>query len=214
VAETPAEGNEQHESHGAADGSTSTRGDFFAGAATIGVGGIMSAVIAVPALAFVLAPVFKTGSYDEVDLGPISNFPENSGHTYQTVTFESINGDTSGMGRRVAFIRNDGAGSDGKPTFTALSNTCMHLGCPVQSFGNAFGCPCHGGQYDSEGRRVAGPPVRPLNRYYTSISSNDHLILGQLHAVDEALKPFQLKGPGQPVTGWLSYLYPPAPVGQ
>ena len=28
-----------------------------------------------------------------------------------------------------------------------------------------FGCPCHGGQYDTEGNRTAGPPVRALDRY-------------------------------------------------
>ena len=28
----------------------------------------------------------------------------------------------------------------------------------------SFGCPCHGGQYDTEGRRIAGPPVRAMDR--------------------------------------------------
>src|SRR5256885_2920339 len=32
-----------------------------------------------------------------------------------------------------------------------------------------FGCPCHGGQYNSEGNRTAGPPVRALDRYGYSI---------------------------------------------
>ena len=38
---------------------------------------------------------------------------------------------------------------------------------PVQPAG--FGCPCHGGQYDTEGNRTAGPPVRALDRYTYSI---------------------------------------------
>jgi hypothetical protein len=81
----------------------------------------------------------------------------------------------------------------------------------VQPTGGGFACPCHGGQYDSEGRRTAGPPVRPLNRYENFVDSKGHLILGKLYAVDKNLHPHQLKGPGQPVTGVLSYLYPPAP---
>ena len=28
-----------------------------------------------------------------------------------------------------------------------------------------FGCPCHGGAYDTEGNRTAGPPVRSLDRF-------------------------------------------------
>jgi menaquinol-cytochrome c reductase iron-sulfur subunit len=87
----------------------------------------------------------------------------------------------------------------------------MHLGCPVRAFGSSgFGCPCHGGQYDSEGRRIAGPPVRPLNRYATTVEKG-HLILGELYAMDDSLHRHQLKAPGQPVTGLLSFLYPPAP---
>ena len=34
---------------------------------------------------------------------------------------------------------------------------------------SGFGCPCHGGAYDSEGNRTAGPPVRALDRYEFSI---------------------------------------------
>ena len=42
----------------------------------------------------------------------------------------------------------------------------------------SFGCPCHGGQYNAEGNRTAGPPVRSLDRYSFSIR-NGKLILGE-----------------------------------
>ena len=124
------------------------------------------------------------------------------------MTFESRPDDISGLSRRLVYIRNDG-----NQKFTAIANTCMHLGCPVQANATGFACPCHGGQYDSQGRRIAGPPVRPLNRYETSINDKGHLVLGQLYAMDDSLKRHQLKGPGQPVDGILSYLYPDAPQG-
>jgi menaquinol-cytochrome c reductase iron-sulfur subunit len=185
------------------------RGRFLAGA-TVGVGAVMSAVIGVPALTFALAPVFETPSYHEIDLGPVSNFPEDKANPYKVVTFESQPNDTSGISRRVVFVRNDGNGE-----FVAISNTCMHLGCPVRNFGRQFACPCHGGQYDFEGRRTAGPPVRPLNRYKTKVV-NGHLILHELVAVssvdaDGTAHTDQLKGPGQPTEGVLSFLYPNAP---
>ena len=55
--------------------------------------------------------------------------------------------------------------------------------------------------------------MRPLNRYETSVNDKGHLILGQLYAMDDSLNRHQLKGPGQPVNGILSYLYPAAPQG-
>jgi menaquinol-cytochrome c reductase iron-sulfur subunit len=181
------------------------RGKFLTGA-TVGLGGLMSAVIAAPALGFVLAPAFETDKSYDVDLGPTSLYPVDKSNPFHVVTFtRSPTGDPD-IERRVAFIRNDGS-----DRFTAISNTCAHLGCPVRAFGAAgFGCPCHGGQYDSEGRRIAGPPVRALNRYDTKVVKG-HLILGTLYSIDNSLHKHQLKAPGQPVTGLLSFLYPPAP---
>jgi menaquinol-cytochrome c reductase iron-sulfur subunit len=185
------------------------RGRFLSGV-TVGLGGLLSAVIAAPALGYVLAPAFETDRNFDVDLGPTSLYPVDKSNPFHVVTFtRSPKGDPD-LERRVAFIRNDGGDK-----FTAISNTCMHLGCPVRVFGSTFGCPCHGGQYDSEGRRTAGPPVRPLNRFQTQVQ-NGHLMLGRPFAVSfegDQVVEHQLKGPGQPVEGVLSYLYPPAPQG-
>ena len=186
-----------------------TRGMFLTktGLATIGIGGLIGVAIGVPVGVAALAPAFETRSYHEVNLGPASNFTGTK--EWQDVTFETDPKDESGIYRRLAYVRSNG-GDD----FTVISNTCMHLGCPVQTAGTGptagFACPCHGGQYDSEGRRTAGPPVRPLNRYDARVE-NGNLILGRLYAVDNKLKPHQLKGPGQPVDGILSYLYPNSP---
>jgi Rieske Fe-S protein len=211
VADSPAENTDQDAAAAAAaaadpgSGRASyDRGTFLAGA-TIGLGAVMSAIIAVPALGFVVAPAFETIDYYNIDLGPADNFKEDDAKPWTAVTFESRPDDSSGLFRRVAFVRRKG------DEFTALSNTCMHLGCPVVAFGPTFGCPCHGGQYDEEGRRTAGPPPRPLNRYETSVDDRGHLILGELHSVNDDLEPVQLKPPGIPANGVLSLLYPPSP---
>ena len=46
----------------------------------------------------------------------------------------------------------------------ALSSQCTHLGCLVNwdAGRREFLCPCHGGRYDMEGRRLSGPPPAPL----------------------------------------------------
>jgi menaquinol-cytochrome c reductase iron-sulfur subunit len=179
----------------------------FLGRATVGIAGLTAAAVAAPAAANLVAPAFHTNTFDFVDLGPVSTFPENPGGAFQIVTFESRDPDPTGIARRVAFVRNEGGGR-----FTALSNTCMHVGCPVRSFSTGFGCPCHGGQYDLEGRPTAGPPVRPLNRYETSVDARGHLILGRLDAVDFDLRRHPLAPPGTPVSGLLAPLYPKAPL--
>jgi nitrite reductase/ring-hydroxylating ferredoxin subunit len=41
--------------------------------------------------------------------------------------------------------------------FAAVSSICTHRGCTVDLGGPGFACPCHGSQYDREGRVVKGP---------------------------------------------------------
>jgi len=174
----------------------------------------------------------------EVDLGPIGDFEENK---WKVATFlrDPSEGEVS---RRTAYIRNNGL-LDGKPSFTVISNRCAHLGCPVQPGGPLFAkqektvktangavqvtpmlpaagfiCPCHGGSYDQEGNRIAGPPVRGLDRYQFSIR-NGRLILGNTFSVAHVegsgktarIKRYELQGPGQPVNGIESWLYPLQP---
>lgn len=216
MAETPAD-NQEHGTPGEAAAAAANPGSAqamsrhtFLTGATIGLGALMGAIIAVPVTISVLAPSFKSIKEYPVDLGPTTLYPAlGKGEVpWHEVTFENRPNDVSGLSRRLVFIRNDG---DDK--FTAVSNTCMHLGCPVQPSPTGFQCPCHGGQYDLQGRRIAGPPVRPLNRYATTVDERGHLILGELYALDDSLKKHQLKGPGQPVDGILSYIYPDAPQG-
>jgi Rieske Fe-S protein len=176
--------------------------------ATIGLGSVMGAIIATPVAVNVLAPAFRQVKSYSIDIGPATLYPkvEPGQLPWHTVTFERAPDDRTGLERRLVYIRNDG-----NQKFTAVSNICMHVGCPVQANATGFACPCHGGQYDSEGRRIAGPPVRPLNRYDTSIDDRGHLILGQLYSMDNALRRHPLKPPGEPIDGPLSVLYPDAP---
>ena len=57
----------------------------------------------------------------------------------------------------------------GRGEFAALSPICTHLGCTVEIQGNRIVCPCHGSNYDREGRVLQGPAERALTRYATSI---------------------------------------------
>jgi Rieske Fe-S protein len=209
----------------------------FLGAATIGLGGVIGAAVTVPALGFMVLPSFMGEGIEtgEVDLGPISNFPEGK-YVITTYTERPTQGDVS---RRTAFIRNNGPTEQGEPSFSILFSRCVHLGCPVQPNGPfdgepisyrakgapevtlqpvlaaSFGCPCHGGQYDSEGNRTAGPPVRSLDRYEFSII-HGNLVLGRLFSVGSVdgtgakarIAKYYRAYPGVHVDGIERFLYP------
>jgi quinol---cytochrome c reductase iron-sulfur subunit, bacillus type len=63
-------------------------------------------------------------------------------------------------------------------SFLVLNSHCTHLGCLVSwdQKSRSFLCPCHGGKFDENGNRIAGPPPRPLERYETKIENNTLLI--------------------------------------
>jgi hypothetical protein len=94
----------------------------------------------------------------------------------------------------------------------AISTRCMHLGCPVRYVDAAqrFICPCHGGVYDFRGLVSGGPPVRPLDRFYTR-TRNGRVQIGPRYSVNQELERFSPRDPGEPLDGIGQYLYPSRP---
>jgi quinol---cytochrome c reductase iron-sulfur subunit, bacillus type len=205
----------------------------FLEASTLGLGAAIGALVTLPALGFMIGPSFLKQGVRDHDLGPISNYPEGE---FIVATFMS-QPDQGTVSRRTAFVRYNGP--LGKvPSYTVISNHCAHLGCPVQPNGetfparakhyqdvrlvpskpSGFGCPCHGGQYDTEGNRTAGPPVRALDRYSFSIR-NQHLFLGKPFSVSHVtgsgatalIHKWTYSFPGEWVNGIESWLYPVQP---
>ena len=98
---------------------------------TLGIGAAIGALVTVPALGFMIAPAFVGQGDDDVDLGPLDNFPEQQ---YVIAQFNSKKDEPQDVGRRAAFIRNNGQ-QNGVPSFTIISNRCAHVGCPTQPQG-------------------------------------------------------------------------------
>ena len=97
--------------------------------------------------------------------------------------------------------------------FVAISTRCMHLGCPV-SFVQAaqrFICPCHGGVYDFSGKVAGGPPVRPLDRFYTRVTQRPCSRSGPASRSTRELRALLAPRPGEPLDGIGQYLYPSRP---
>ncbi len=78
----------------------------------------------------------------------------------------------------------------GTEGFYAISSVCTHLGCNVKKGGPGFTCPCHGSQYDENGRVVRGPAPASLPWFELSVTPRAQLLVDQ----DRIVKPdFRLK---------------------
>ena len=68
----------------------------------------------------------------------------------------------------------------------AIGTTCTHLGCTVawQSEQKRFVCPCHGSQYDDQGRVVHGPARRPLGLLTVVVKQNQVRLVSHAPAID------------------------------
>ncbi|MEH1850944.1 MAG: Rieske 2Fe-2S domain-containing protein [Nostoc sp.] len=68
----------------------------------------------------------------------------------------------------------------------AINPICTHLGCTVSwdLEKNHFICPCHGSQYDSQGRVVQGPAKRSLPLITVVVKQNQIRLVDRKPAVD------------------------------
>jgi Rieske Fe-S protein len=194
---------------GAFEGETITRRRFMT-AVTHGAGGIAAAAFTLPVLGFAIGPVFSREPFKWQTIGVPSDFPKD---TYMTRVVEIVQG-IGEAGNTTAYIRARNPAIDTEPEdqynhFVALSSRCMHLGCPVRYVGAAqrFICPCHGGVYDFRGMVAGGPPVRPLDRFYTRIKDG-YVQVGPRYSVNSELRRFSPRDPGEPLDGVGQYLYP------
>ncbi|MBW3609132.1 MAG: Rieske 2Fe-2S domain-containing protein [Actinobacteria bacterium] len=176
-------------------------------------GGIAAAAFTLPAVGLAVGPVFEKKEQHWETVGPIEDFA-NDTYIPRTLTLVRGIGD---VGKSTVYIRKynpqlDDEARDEYNEFIAISSRCMHLGCPVRfvEASERFICPCHGGVYDFQGKVAGGPPVRPLDRFYTRVR-NGNVEVGPRFSVNSELKRFSPRDPGMPLDGIGPYVYPARP---
>lgn len=63
--------------------------------------------------------------------------------------------------------------------YNALSSICTHQSCQITGYDSGssqFICPCHGSQFDINGKVTQGPASAPLTKYQTQVSGNQLII--------------------------------------
>lgn len=141
----------------------------FLGLLTVATAGLTAALVGVPVIGFVLAPLFREKPDVWRAVGRLEQFALNE--TVQ-VNFDDPSslpwaGITSRSG---AWLRRTG-----QSEFVAYSIHCTHLGCPIRWLASAeiFMCPCHGGVFYSDGSVAAGPPPEPLAQLQVRVRNGD-----------------------------------------
>lgn len=198
---------------GAFEGETVTRRRLmvFAANATAGVaiGGVVLA-----ATGFAAGQPFVEVDTGWHDVGPLDEIPDDT-YVPRVITLDPKTGQ---VGKSTVYVRLRNADVDKEPKdkwneIIAISSRCMHMGCParyVQAAKN-FVCPCHGGVYDFRGEVAAGPPVRPLDRFYTRVVDG-RVQVGKRFSVNSQIERFSPRPPGQPLDGIGQYLFPSRPT--
>ena len=126
----------------------------------LGLSSLAAALLGVPVVGFLLAPLLKQPPAVWRAVGHVDSFA--SGHTVEVTFLNPSPQPWAGYAAKTAaWLRRDGG------AFTAYSIDCTHLGCPVDWLPDAglFMCPCHGGVFYKDGVVAAGPPPRPLQQY-------------------------------------------------
>jgi menaquinol-cytochrome c reductase iron-sulfur subunit len=128
---------------------------------SLALGTLGAAIVAVPIVGFLLAPLFErqvqvwrpVGAADAFRIGETVkvDFPDSSPLPWAGIVAQTA-----------AWLRRES-----EDRFVAFSVHCTHLGCPVRWLPGAdlFMCPCHGGVYYKDGTVAAGPPPKPLSQY-------------------------------------------------
>ena len=129
--------------------------------AIYGAAGLIVAGLSIPAAGYLLLPPKRGRGSEWADAGEISGL-------------------VAGAPRRVEFRRTrvDGWKVSSEPDsawivqqpdgkIAAFAPQCTHLGCAYHwaAERKQFVCPCHGSHFAADGRVLAGPAPRPLDRY-------------------------------------------------
>ena len=149
-----------------------TRRNFLS-LAIVGIGGIITAILGIPAVGYLVGPALTRQAEDWIQLGSVKKV-ETGTPTLFKVTLQHQTGWVTSQEELSAYVLTE----DGQ-NYVALSNICSHLGCRVRWIPDQgkFYCPCHDGIFNKDGSVVSGPPPRPMDRYQTKLDDKGDLFI-------------------------------------
>jgi menaquinol-cytochrome c reductase iron-sulfur subunit len=138
----------------------------------VAAAGLIGISLAVPLIGYVASPALKRRERRWVNAGPVSDLPV--GEPAQRDLVMTV---TDGY-MEVAAVRGIWALRRVTNEVTVYSPICTHLGCGFRWDVGArrFKCPCHGSEFDLDGKVVGGPAPRPLDHLPVKIEDGQLLV--------------------------------------
>ena len=134
------------------------------GLGTVAVGTTLS----IPLVRFALHPLTGAATETEwADLGAADELAAITAPKKVVITVNQIDGWRKVVLEKSVYVTK---GADDK--LKVLTAVCPHLGCSVR-YNDAeknFGCPCHKGNFASDGKLLSGPPPRNLDELDSRIA--------------------------------------------
>jgi menaquinol-cytochrome c reductase iron-sulfur subunit len=141
----------------------------FLGLLLAGVGGLVSAVLAIPLVRFVTFPLRVPAEETSwSDVGKLDEFVSLAEPVARTIDVKKIDGWRSSVVQNGVYVVPMGDGH-----LKVLSSVCPHLGCAVRWIEkqDRFICPCHGGTFTSAGVHLSGPPLRAMDELESKVEN-------------------------------------------
>ncbi len=139
------------------------------------IGGLIGAVVGVPAVYYLIDPALQEGGKGAwIPIGKFEDMQPGVPYSF-SFTRVKINGwerTASSFGGYA--VRQ----SDDPAELLILNSRCTHLSCTVNwnDTANAYICPCHDAKFSKEGEVLDGPPPRPLDQYAEHRITEDGMI--------------------------------------
>jgi menaquinol-cytochrome c reductase iron-sulfur subunit len=147
----------------------------FLGVATGTIAGLITAGLAIPAVAYIVGPALQKDDTEEwIPLGSTAKVEIGTPTLFKAKIERQTGWILNVTEVSVYVLTEDGL------DYVAMSNTCTHLGCRVRWIADQvqFFCPCHNAAFDKEGLVVSGPPPRPLDRYEVKVEDDQLYVRG------------------------------------
>jgi Rieske Fe-S protein len=139
------------------------RRDFIKGTTVI-IGGLITAVIGIPAVAYLIDPALKKDTSEGwIPVGKVEEMPVGVPTPF-SFTVVQVNGWERTSTSHGGYILRK---SEDPNDLLILNSRCTHLGCTVNwdEADKVYLCPCHDAKFGLQGQVLDGPPPRPLERY-------------------------------------------------